>query len=202
MIDTFCAASLNNMIYYPLDKNVFIDYSSNELLKFRTEVRNYYENIIVGANTIKNDNPTLLNENQTNKRFIIDKYGDLDLNSKIFNIKPENTYIFLLKEDTSYINKLRNKKVHVIKCNEKNIFDKLKHYLKGNTIVEGGSKIINYFLKHNFIDNLGLIIFPFVLPKSSKPLFFSNDNYSLKLIEQMEIDKQYLFIKYKVIKKN
>ena len=67
MIDTFCAASLNNMIYYPLDKNVFIDYSSNELLKFRNEVRNFYENIIVGANTIKNDNPTLLNENQTNK---------------------------------------------------------------------------------------------------------------------------------------
>ena len=201
MIDTFCAASLNNMIYYPLDKNIFHEFSSNELLKFREEIRDYYDNIIVGANTIKNNNPILLNDKKTNKRFVIDKYANLDINSNIFTIKPENTYIFLLKDDEDYIKKLRNKKVKVIKCNEKNVLINLKKYLKGNTIIEGGSRTINYFLKNKFIDNIGLIIFPFLLPKTSKPLFFNNDNYYLELLEQMEIDKQYLFIKYRVIKK-
>ncbi len=201
MIDTFCAASLNNMIYYPLEKDIFMEYSSNELIKFRNEVRNYYDNIIVGANTIKRDNPTLLNEKKKNKRFVIDKYADLDIDSKIFTIKPENTYVFLLKEDKTYINKLRRRKVHVICCNNKNLLDKLREYLKGNTMVEGGSKIINYLLKNNFIDTIGLIVFPFLLPKTSKELFINTDNYYLKLLEQMEIDKQYLYIKYQVIKK-
>jgi riboflavin biosynthesis pyrimidine reductase len=201
MIDTFCAASLNNMVYYPLDKNIFSKFSSSELNKFKEEVREYYENIIVGANTIIKDNPSLLNNKKTNKRFIIDKYANLDINSNIFNIKPQNTYVFILKNDEEYISKLRKKKVNVIECTKNDVLIKLKEHLKGNTIIEGGSRTINYFLKNKFIDNIGLIIFPFLLPKNGKPLFFNTDNYYLELLEQMEIDKQYIFIKYRVIKK-
>ena len=75
-MDIFTAVSLNNKIMTNDNKYDFKVFSTSEILKFRDEIRNKYKAIMVGANTIKQDNPTLLNKDKSNKRIIIDKYQD------------------------------------------------------------------------------------------------------------------------------
>lgn len=61
-MDIFTAVSLNNKI---ISKNNEIDFksiSTKKLLEFREKIRNNYNTIIVGANTVKQDNPKLLNK--------------------------------------------------------------------------------------------------------------------------------------------
>lgn len=198
MIDLFCAISLNNKICCLEDKNIFTKSSSQSLLEFRNEFRNMYQYLLVGANTIKNDNPLLLNEEMNNKRIIIDKYADLNLESKVFNIKPEQTIIFLMKNNKKYIKELKMRKVMVIQCNKHNLLTKLKKHLKGNVMIEGGSKIINFFLDNKMINDLNLVVFPFILPISSLDIFQRKIIENLILLEYNCIDNKYLYLKYHI----
>ena len=170
MIDIFCAVSLNNKIAFSYDNDIFKKYSSKSLMAFRNNFRNRYKIIIVGGNTIKIDNPVLLNSNADNLRFIIDKYGDIDLNSNIFTIKSEQTFVFLLKDNPDYIAELHKRGVIVIQCSESNLIFKIKECMSGDALIEGGGKTIDFFLKQGIVDSINLVIFPFILPSESLSL--------------------------------
>ena len=109
MGDVFVALSINSKIFHFDNPNIFKLLTSKELVDIRNSIRGEYGTIIVGANTIKNDNPTLLNLNKNNIRIVIDKYGDLNLKSKIFCESPELTNVILLTENMDYEKKLRIK---------------------------------------------------------------------------------------------
>ena len=114
MVDLFIATSINSKIFLDNNPLIFGKLSSKKLLEVRNNIRNEYETIIVGGNTIKKDNPTLLNTNKSNIRIIVDKYADLDINSKIFTTMPERTNIILLKKNDKYKEKLLSIGVNVI----------------------------------------------------------------------------------------
>ena len=196
MIDVFCAVSLNNKIAFSDDFDIFKKQSSKSLMKFRNDFRNRYNTIIVGANTVKMDNPVLLNSNSSNFRFIIDKYGDIRLDSNIFTIKPEQTFVFLLKENHDYITELNNRGVTVILCSENNLTIKIKEYIKGDALIEGGGKTIDFFLKQKIVDNINLVIFPFILPFNSTGLFNDADYIKMKLVSNKLIDNKYVYLRY------
>ena len=102
-IDTFTALSLNGIIGEKRGSSrIFTKLSSKKILKFRKKIRNQYNAILIGVNTLKRDNPILLNSKLSNYRLVIDKYYNLSLNLKIFKNRPENTIIVLRKKKEIY----------------------------------------------------------------------------------------------------
>ena len=202
MFDVFVASSLNAKIYNSINVSSFDELTDEALLELRNNIRNEYDTILVGANTVKNDNPTLLNKNKSNIRIVVDKYADLNIESKIFNNMPQKTYIILLKDNKKYENELIKKGVNVIKLKSKkdtDIIEKIMEIKKGNVLVEGGSKTIAYMANHKLINNIKMIMFPIFFSDNSIPLFNGlNEDINLELTNIENIENKYLYICYKI----
>jgi len=114
--------------------------------------------IIVGTNTVINDNPALTTRNWTGRsplRIFIDKRLSIDAN---YNILDNNT-------DTLILNLVKNEKVgvneFVLIHDETKIIEELLQllYKKGvqSLIVEGGSRLLQSFIDSNFWDETRII---------------------------------------------
>ena len=198
-MDIFTAVSLNNKIISNNSEFDFKNVSTKEILSFRNKIRNQYKAIIVGVNTIKKDNPTLLNTNNDNKRIIIDKYQDLDMNLKIFNIEPQKTYIIALKDNENYKEMIEKKGANFIVANtNEEIVSKIQQISDGKILLEGGAKIISEFMKSSNIDTISVIQFPFIYSKNSLGMFdYLEENYKIELEKSDIIDSQFVYLKYK-----
>lgn len=199
-MDIFTAVSLNNKI---MSKNNEIDFksiSTNKLLEFREKIRNNYNTIIVEANTVKQDNPKLLNKKRNNMRIVIDKYQDLDMNLKIFNDEPERTYIIVLNDNQKYKKEIEKRGAHYIVANtNQDLIKKIHEISNGKILIEGGAKIINQFINENEIDSISLIQFPVIYPNDCLSMFeYVDKSYKLQLEKNSIIDEQFVYFKYKV----
>lgn len=202
MGDIFIATSINSKIFYEGDPIIFNKLTTKKLLDIRAQIRNEYNTIIVGGNTIKRDNPSLLNLNKTNIRIIIDKYADLNINSNIFQKDPKKTYLIMLKKNDKYKDKLLNLGVNVIYLKnkkEEEIIKKIKELSVGKVLIEGGAKTIKLFLKNNFVENIRIIQFPIMLPEGSL-VFEQYCNFVTKYIlkDCYVIDEKYIYQCYKI----
>ena len=114
--------------------------------------------ILIGRNTVENDNPELtVREYKGNNpiRILIDPDLKLNSNNKIFN-KSSKTII---------LNKIQNKEsdnVIFLKAENKKMIESLMKYLQKiviiSLIVEGGKKTIESFLDANYWDEARVII--------------------------------------------
>lgn len=199
-MDIFTAVSLNNKIMTNDKEYDFKEFSTSKILKFRNEIRNKYKAIIVGANTIKHDNPTLLNKNKSNKRIIIDRYQDLDMNLKIFNIEPSKTYIIVSEEKKEYRKQIEKKGANYIICkNENEICGEINKISEEKVLLEGGAKIIKKFLELGAIKKISLIQFPILYSNDALGMFdYVENNYKLNLYESKIIDNQFVYLEYKL----
>lgn len=199
-MDIFTAVSLNNKIMTNDKKYDFKEFSTSEILRLRDEIRNKYKAIIVGANTIKQDNPTLLNKNRSNKRIIIDKYQDLSMDSKIFNVEPSKTYIIVSKEKKEYKKQIEEKGAnYIIYKSENEICDKINKIGEGKVLLEGGAKIIKKFLELGEIEKISIIQFPILYSNDALGMFdYIENNYRLNLYESKIIDNQFVYSEYKL----
>ena len=195
MVEAFFAISKNNKFAdKDIGSEVFSSYTSDKLNLFRKQIRNNADAILVGANTIIKDNPTLLNEKRENIRIVIDKYNNLPYTSKIFNILPEKTYILALKTEKNYINKLQKLGVNILKVNENELLETIKSLSIDHLLIEGGVKTLEFFSKKDYIDRFIVVRFPFYLPKNS----ISFDFEGLKKLKSHSLifDKIYELIYY------
>ena len=127
-------------------------------------LRSISDAIIVGSNTIKQDDPLLTTRKikGTNpKRIIID--GSLSLNNKykIFNDGNEN--IIFTKSNKN----IRLNNSTIIRLKEKNFTKNLIKQIKKlkykNILVEGGSKTISELINNKYIDILQFMIAPILI---------------------------------------
>ena len=199
-MDIFTAVSLNNKIMTNDNKYDFKVFSTSEILKFRDEIRNKYKAIMVGANTIKQDNPTLLNKDKSNKRIIIDKYQDLSMDLKIFKIEPSKTYIIVSEEKKEYKKQIEEKGANYIICKcENEICDEINKISEGKVLIEGGAKIIKKFLKLGAVEKISIIQFPVLYSNDALGMFdYIENNYKLNLYESKIIDNQFVYSEYKL----
>ncbi len=178
------ASSLDGKI---ATKNFDSKWISNEQSrKFSHYLRSINDAILVGANTIRKDNPKLdcrLNnlEEFSPKKVIIAKNLDFDIDLEIF--KKSETIILLPENSKSENSKLKN--IKIIFCKEKNNQIDLKDALEklaasgiNSLLVEGGQNIATQFIKENLIDEMVLI-------RSSK--IIGNDG--IDAIGEMNFDK-------------
>ena len=201
-MDIFTAVSLNNKIVSDNSNFDFKNISTTEILNFRNEVRNQYRAIIVGANTVKQDNPTLLNTNNDNIRIIIDNKQDLDMDLKFFNIEPQRTYIITQNVNESYKKMIEAKgSNYIIATTNNEMIEKIEKISSGKILVEGGAKIISRFMKLSVIDTVSVIQFPVIYNKSSLGMFdYVENNYKVELEKIKIIDSQFVYLRYNIKK--
>ncbi len=206
-IDTFTATTIDNIIA-PEDNTFFVNNSSSTLLQFREKIRQKYDAILVGANTIKKDNPTLLNKRNFNYRVIIDLCQSFTFEEKIFLVSPERTILLtpIKFKHTEYTKNLFLKGVNVIffdnsKGLENAIVD-LKKYNISNLLVEGGGRTINCFLNAGLINSIQIVLFPNVEIKGTRLFDSLNFKHRLSVSQIKVIDDSYIFIEYLIKNKN
>jgi len=135
--------------------------TSNQAREFSHYLRSINDAILIGANTLRADNPTLDCrisglENYSPKKIVIGSNLDFSLNLNIFKNSEKN--LFLTKIGAKIP---KNLQAEVIFCEEldgkidlKDALKKLCDHGINSLLVEGGSKTITNFLKENLVDEL------------------------------------------------
>ncbi len=142
--------------------------TSEKSRQFAHYLRSINDAILVGANTVKKDNPSLNCrikglEEFSPKKIVISNSLDFDANSLIFkNAKTiSTTVITSANSNKKQIEKLSNLGVEFLFCEEKNnqvdLLDALKKLCESginSILIEGGQNIATQFLKQNLVDEL------------------------------------------------
>ncbi len=157
--------------------------TSAESRTYVHQLRSVYDAVLIGSNTVLNDNPELsvrYFEGRNPYRIILNSSGDLATSYKIFNMKDEKTIIILgnsYKKDENKIKQFENLGVKVlfVKQNDKGKI-KLKSLLKKlysvgiySVLVEGGARIFSAFVKKELFDELDIFVSPKILGEGISP---------------------------------
>lgn len=121
------------------------------------------------------DDPTLLAPKQKNLRIVIDRDGTLNLNRKIFTVRPKQTIIMTRRGvSVSYRHRLHQLGVRCVTVAQTNdlhaIVAQLSRLGIKELLVEGGGKTLAAFLAHGLIDQMSLALFPVLLDGRKVPL--------------------------------
>lgn len=115
--------------------------------------------ILIGTNTAKVDNPALTTRNWPGKnplRIILDPLNELPPKLKIFNTDAE-TVVFTNKSNKNITKKYSNSKIGIEFVDDNQELDKklFKFFVNHNiqsVIIEGGAKVLNYFIANDLWD--------------------------------------------------
>lgn len=158
---------------------------TNSLAREKVEkYRNFFSGVLVGANTVIQDNPSLTCKTSGNRnpyRLILDKDLIIDESYKVItNNSDRKTFIIT---DEKNINKDIFKKLKEIffiqfitfSENEdlKEIFKKIGSYNIDSILIEGGSGVISSFFKKDLLDGGEIMIAPKILGDNSAIPFIS-----------------------------
>lgn len=147
---------------------------TNELARKRVqELRTQFLGIMVGANTVIRDNPTLTSriENGRNPfRIVVDANLEIPLSSNILNFNDGKTIIITSKNNkkSEKIPFLKNKRIGIIflngeKFNFEEILKETANLGIDGILLEGGSELISTAFKENVIDSGEIFIAPKIL---------------------------------------
>ena len=168
------AQSIDGKISVAKNKQTWL--TGKESINYVHKLRSEYDGVLVGAGTIKTDDP-LLNvrtvKGRNPIRIIIDGKLSIPIKSKILNsIDPENTWIFTSKEvDVKKVKVYTNKGIKIFKINSlkqghlsiKKILKVLAKNKITSLLVEGGSEIFTQFLDKNLFDEIIILQAPKIL---------------------------------------
>ncbi len=147
------------------------------------ELRNIYDAVLIGSNTVKIDNPELsvrLLEGRNPYRIVINSDCSLSNEYKIFNMKDGKTILVcseIYKANFKKLKLFEELGVNVVFA-EQNKKGKLKYksvlqqlYKIGiySILVEGGARIFTNFIKKGLFDELDVFISPKILGNGLAP---------------------------------
>lgn len=184
-----------------LDKGV----SSKEIMKLMDEEANKYlhriraecDGIMVGANTVRIDNPNLTVryvEGDNPIRIIPSSKANIPLDSNVLNVEVARTIVAVSESaPEDKVQALKSKGVEVItagkdKVDFKKLFEKLYDLGIKKLMVEGGSKVNWELIKNDLVDEIRLIHLPVVVGGDSVPSLVSGEGFkSLDLVKKFRI---------------
>ncbi len=138
-------------------------------------MRSTYDAVLVGANTVKYDNPKLNVRSVKGRdpyRIVIDKDLSLGLNYNVFkNNKDYKTIILTsLNKEHKKVKQYINRKITVLSCKSKSGSIDLKDALLktamlgiASVMIEGGAGTYDGFLKRKLVDEVFIFIAPKVM---------------------------------------
>ncbi len=167
--------------------------SSKEIMKFMDEDATRYlhelrakvDGIMVGAETIRTDNPFLTVryvEGKNPTRIVPSAMADIPLDANILE-KDAPTIIFTSEKAPEEKVQALEKKVEVIRCGEEKV-DLVKMmdvlYKRGikSLIVEGGSRLNWEMIKLGLVDEIRIIHMPFIVGGSDTPTLVGGEGFN------------------------
>jgi 2,5-diamino-6-(ribosylamino)-4(3H)-pyrimidinone 5'-phosphate reductase len=203
-----CAMSIDGKIAQPSGKQMKI--SSEEDLKRMYNLRNKSDAVLVGINTVLSDDPKLTVKEKYVKnpkqpiRIVLDTFCRTPEGSEVINDSTKT--IIAVGSDC---NKKFGKNVEIIKCktNKENLID-LKYLLDAlskrgikKLMVEGGTTVINNFLKEGLVDDFYIFVGSMIIGGKNTPTLVDKDFkcIKLKLVETKKIGSGIL-LHYRLIK--
>lgn len=158
---------------------------SEETLKYVHRLRFYSDAIMVGINTILNDNPRLdirYGRKKPLLKVVLDTYGKIPHNSNIF--QSEGNVIVYTTNKKKQNNHSNEEVVYVRKdgkyCNIDDVLTDLGKRGVQNLLVEGGSTLSYELLKRKKVDKLILIMSPYIIGGKDYLAFCGDGFESLK----------------------
>ena len=169
--------------------------SSTESRKIVHGLRSVYDAVLVGANTVRYDNPKLNVRDFKGRdpyRIILDKELSLGLNYDVFRYKDSRTILIsAMDADIKKIKAIQKKGIMVLPCRTRDgkfdlrdVMKKLAAINIASILVEGGAYVYNEFLKAGLTDELLIFIAPDIMGRGitafeNKKAFseFKNINY-------------------------
>ena len=168
------AQSIDGKISKAKNKQTWL--TGKESIKFVHKLRSEYDAVLVGAGTIRADNP-LLNvrdiKGRNPVRVIIDGKLRIPLQSQILNpTDPENTWLFSsIWVDEKKVKRITDRRINVFSIgSSRQYFLNLKKILKvlaehkiTSLLVEGGANIFTQFLEQDLFDEIIILQAPKIL---------------------------------------
>ncbi|MFO8052430.1 MAG: RibD family protein, partial [Candidatus Omnitrophota bacterium] len=155
--------SLDGKITTRLGQSKWI--TTNKSRQFSRKLRDKYDAVLVGAETLRKDNPKLNGLGKIPYKIIVSSSLDLPKNSYIFKNFTENTFIFTASNSKTNNKLPKNIKIFSGKANREGI--SLKKLLKKlyqlgimSVFVEGGSDTLGRFFDQNLVDKVYFFIAP------------------------------------------
>lgn len=152
--------------------------TGEESNQFVHQQRAAYDAVLIGANTVKVDNPQLTVRNvegRNPKRIILDGKLSIDLNAAVLSAEDiENTWILTSKNsDKEKINKIIEKRARVIQFQSddddqielKDVLVKLSEKKITSLFVEGGADIFSQFMDGQYFNEIIILQAPITLGK-------------------------------------
>jgi len=162
--------------------------SSNQDFIRLHKLRSKVDGILVGKNTVTQDNPMLTVRHTNGKnpiRIVLDSKGDISLKSKILQTSNQvPTIIAVSKKITkSNLRKLSQFPVEVIitgenSVNIKSLLKKLSDKKITTILVEGGGTINWEFIKQNLFDELIITLSPYLIGGNNAISFVQGDGFN------------------------
>lgn len=140
--------------------------------KYSHDLRNEFDAIVVGINTVLKDDPRLNAPKKRLKKIILDSSLQIPLKAKLFNdTLPGNCFIATTKSaDKKKLSLLDKRGVNVIVCPVKNKRVDLKWLMKelarreiAKILIEGGGKVIGSALKDKLVDKMLIFVAPTIM---------------------------------------
>jgi len=143
------------------------------------KMRAVYDAVLVGANTVRYDNPLLTVRSVKGRnpyRILIDKDLALNLHYKIFNLNDSKTIVIASeKAKPDKIKKFEAKGIKIILCRIKgskvdllDAMQKIAEMKVTSIMTEGGAFVYNEFLKYDLADEVNIFTAPKVMGKGIK----------------------------------
>ncbi|RMA96006.1 2,5-diamino-6-(ribosylamino)-4(3H)-pyrimidinone 5'-phosphate reductase [Hydrogenothermus marinus] len=183
-------------------------YSSKEIMQFMDEeatrylhqIRAKVDGIMVGAETVRTDNPFLTVryvEGKNPTRIIPTSRADIPLDANILQ-KHAPTIIITTEKAPEDKVKALEEKVEVIRCGEDKV-DLIKMmdilYKKGikNLMVEGGATLNWQLFKYGLVDEVRLIHMPFIIGGKDTPTLVDGEGFkSLDEVVKLKLRSHFL----------
>jgi diaminohydroxyphosphoribosylaminopyrimidine deaminase/5-amino-6-(5-phosphoribosylamino)uracil reductase len=154
--------------------------TGDESLKKSHELRREYDAILVGANTVVVDNPSLTDRSEKTRRrklvrVVLDNSLRISLNSQlVLTAKEFPTIVFTDSEDMGKIKDLCNEGVEVMQIAEggrnlQGVLRELGRRDLQSVIVEGGTTVAGAFYDAKLIDKVSFFIAPIIIGGLNAP---------------------------------
>jgi diaminohydroxyphosphoribosylaminopyrimidine deaminase/5-amino-6-(5-phosphoribosylamino)uracil reductase len=143
--------------------------SSPQSLKFAHKLRAVNDAVLVGANTLKRDDPLLttrLVKGPNPVRIVLTKSGKLNFRRKLFNDKSARTFVAAGKDsgveagDNYEVIYLRRQSGQL---SPRELLKKLGRMGIMTLLVEGGSEAITSFMKQKLVDRIYICVAPIII---------------------------------------
>lgn len=206
-----CAMSADGKIASPSGKQMRI--SCDKDIRRMYELRNENDAVLVGINTVLNDNPKLTVKDEYIKnptqpiRVVLDTHCKTPTDALVVNDSAKTVIVSGKQCDKKF-----GDNVEIILVDtDKDGFIDLKKFLemlynKGvkKLMVEGGGTVIWNFLKSGFVDDFFVYVGPMIIGGINTPTFSGNvkvgeENIKLKLVETKKIGPG-IILHYRLIK--